>query len=307
MKKVFAINGGAGRVICALPALEKYYKKHGPNFYILAESGLDFFLGNKHLQDLAYELTTKGLFENIIKDNDLVSPEPYRDHGYYNQKRSLTEAYDFLINGATDHSDLEKPRIYLSKSEELNAIDALSRARAEQKKSKTIVFQPFGRSSSKLDDKAIVVDQSSRSLNKETYLEICANLSRDYNIIYFGEHMFEEDTNTFKVQTNLRQWSAIIEASDYFIGCDSVGQHMAYAFDKPGTVIMGSTFDKNVTYPDYFQILRKPGIDIKYNPIRIQGIDCDLADRYNDTCMDFTDKETKDLIEKIRADIKKKT
>ncbi len=59
MKKVFAINGGAGRVICALPALEKYYQINGPDFYIYSESGLDFFAGNKHLQDLTYTPETK--------------------------------------------------------------------------------------------------------------------------------------------------------------------------------------------------------------------------------------------------------
>ena len=63
MKKVFVINGGAGRVICALPALQKYYKKHGPDFYILSESGIDFYVGHPELQDLAFELNHKGLFE----------------------------------------------------------------------------------------------------------------------------------------------------------------------------------------------------------------------------------------------------
>ena len=306
MKKVFAISGGAGRVICALPALEKYQRLNGNNFYILAESGLDFFLGNKKLQNLAYDPSTKGLFENIIKPNDLITPEPYREHGYYNQIRSLTESFDFLINNTTDHSDLTKPKIYLSKAEELNALDALNRAVAEFKKKKTIVIQPFGRSSTALADNSIVLDTSSRSLNKETYLKICQSLAKDYNLIYFGEHMLPEDTNTFKIQTNLRQWAAIIEVADYFIGCDSVGQHLAYAFEKPGTVILGSTVEKNITYSNHFQILRKPNTEIVYSPIRIHTVDGEMADRFNDTCMDFTEKETKDLIDLIRQDIRKK-
>jgi ADP-heptose:LPS heptosyltransferase len=131
-------------------------------------------------------------------------------------------------------------------------------------------------------------------------------LKKDYNIIYFGEDVTIEDY-TFKIKTNIRMWSAIVEASDYFIGCDSVGQHMAYAFNKPGTVILGSTFAKNITYPDHFQIIQKQPVDIKYCPIRIcDGLDSDLANRYNDTCMDFTDAETNDIITKIKTDIKKK-
>lgn len=302
MKKVFAISGGAGRVICSLPALEKYYDKNGPNFYILAESGLDFFLGNKKLQPLAFDLNTKGLFENYIKPNDLVTPEPYREHGYYNQQRSLAESFDFLINGTTDHSDLSRPKIYLNKQEELAAIDILGQVEKEKGKKKNIVIQPFGRASSPAFN--TVVDSSSRSLTKETYFKIVKSLEKDYNMIYMGETILEDDP-AFKFQSHIRVGAAVIEASDYFIGCDSVGQHIAYSFEKPGTVIMGSTIEKNVSYNNHFQVLRKPGADITYSPIRIAGLDCELADRYNDSCMDFSEQETKDLIEQIRSHIKK--
>jgi ADP-heptose:LPS heptosyltransferase len=305
MKKVFSISGGAGRVLCSIPALEKYYKKNGNNFYIYSESGMEFFAGNKMLQDLTYTPDTKDVFENIIRPNNLVTPEPYREHGYYNQKRSLTESFDFLINETEDHSDLERPKIYLSKLEEMHAIDAIENAKKTHGKTKTIVIQPFGKSSQIVQSE--VIDSMSRSLNKATYLAILESLKKDYNIIYFGEHL-EVDDYAFKIQTNSRMWSAIIEAADYFIGCDSVGQHMAYAFNTPGTVILGSTYAKNISYPDYFQIIQKTPIDIKYFPIRInEGLDGDLANRYNDTCMDFTEKETAELIEKIRTDIKKKT
>ena len=305
MKKVFAINGGAGRVICSLPALEKHYKKHGPNFYILAESGLEFFLGNNNLQSLAFDINQKGLFEDIIKPNLLLSPEPYRENGYYNQRRSLAESFDYLINETEDHTDLEKPKIYLNKQEEITALDILSKVEKERGKKKVIVIQPFGRSSSVNFN--TVIDPSSRSLNKESYLKIVKNLEKDYNLIYFGEHQIEEDKTTMKIQANLRIWSAVIDVCNYFIGCDSVGQHMAYALDKPGTVILGSTIEKNITYEKQFQILRKPNAEIVYSPIRIAGFDCELADRYNDACMDFTDKELNELIDKIRSDIKKKT
>lgn len=305
MKKVFAIGGGAGRVICALPALQKYYKIHGPEFYILAESGLDFFAGNKELQDLAYALDSKDVFNNIIKPNQLITPEPYREHGYYNQKRSLSESFDFLINETTDHSDLERPKIFLSKLEEIHALEAINNAKASQKKSKTIVIQPFGRSATTMQEE--VIDPLSRSITKTMYLKIVESLSRDYNLIYFGEGTTVENT-TFKIQAPLRAWAAVIEAADYFIGCDSVGQHMAYAFNKPGTVILGSTFVENITYPKHFQIIQKTPVDIKYFPLRLSegSIDGDLANRYNDTCMDFTDKEINKIIDQIRADIKKK-
>lgn len=304
MKKVFVINGGAGRVICSLPALQKYYKKHGPDFYILSESGLDFFVGHPELQDLVFDLSHKGVFDNIIKPNELISLEPYREHGYYNQKKSLSESFDKLINETDDHSDLEKPKIVLSKEEEINAIDVITNVKEYHKKKKTIVFQPFGRGTI-LHKSGHTVDTSSRSLSTNDYFYISERLRKKYNVIYFGEHKFDNDMNMF-VQTHLRQWAAIIEASDYFLGIDSVGQHMAYAYDIPGTVIMGSTFAVNTSYPNYFNILEKKDVNRRYSPIRIQGIDTELANRINDSCMDFDKKELEDITNKILLNIKQK-
>jgi len=304
MKKVFVINGGAGRVICALPALQKYYKKHGPDFYILSESGIDFFVGHPELQDLAFELNHKGLFENIIKPNDLVSIEPYREHGYYNQKRSLSESFDWLINNTEDHSDLEKPKIVLSKLEEINALDAINNVKEYHGKKKTVVIQPFGRGCT-LHKSGHTIDPSSRSLSTDDYFYISEKIRKKYNLITFNELKFDNDQNMY-VDTNIRQWSAIIESADYFVGIDSVGQHMAYAFDKPGSVILGSTFAENISYPNHFNILEKKDVKRKYSPIRIHGLDGELIDRYNDTCMDFTRKELDEITNKILSHIKRK-
>jgi hypothetical protein len=304
MKKVFFVDGGAGRVICSLPAFRKYYKLHGPEFYIVSASGLEFFIGHPELQDLAFDLGHKGLFENIIKPNELITLEPYREHGYYNQKKSLTESFDKLVNNTDDHSDLEKPKIFLSKVEEINALDAINNVKEFHKKKKTVVIQPFGRGSS-LHKSGHTIDPSSRSLSTDDYFYISERIRQKYNLISFSEIKFENDRNMY-VDTNLRQWSAIIEASDYFVGVDSVGQHMAYAFDKPGSVIMGSTFPENVSYPKYFNIIEKKEFQRKYSPIRIHGLDGDLVDRYNDSCMDFTKKEIEEIANNILRHIKQK-
>ena len=77
-KKVFMVSGGAGRIICALPAFEKYLKANGPDsFYIISQSGLEFFLGTQ-FQDIAFDPGHKGLFKDIIKDNNLINLEPYQ-------------------------------------------------------------------------------------------------------------------------------------------------------------------------------------------------------------------------------------
>ena len=171
-------------------------------------------------------------------------------------------------------------------------------------------MQPFGRSARV--DNGDIVDDSSRSIEPHVYYKLVKKLSQKYNIIFMGEGEFakeveEEDTYSEKPQLpDLRTWAAIIESSDYFIGCDSVGQHIARAFDIPGTVILGSTFAENVSYPDWFQIIDDKKTEKKYSPIRICGFDNHLADRLNDRLMDFDDKEITDIYTKIVKDIKEK-
>jgi ADP-heptose:LPS heptosyltransferase len=308
MRKVIVIDGGAGRAIAAIPALEKYVRNHpGEDVRIVIFGWDNLFWGNTLLQDITYGADTKGIFDSFIKDADvIVSPEPYRVPGYFNQKLSLAEAFDKEINETNEHSDIGVPKLYLSKAEEKNAANTIADCKAIQKKQKTLVIQPYGRSA-KLD-RGDIIDESSRGLDSSSYIKLVKKLSTKYNLILFAEKNFHlaEDTYTMKIDTDLRMWSAIIDCCDYFVGCDSVGQHMARAFNKPGTVILGSTFAKNVTYPDWFNIVEKDDVLKKYSPIRICGLDNHLADRYNDKLMDFSEKEIDEIFMSIVKDIEKK-
>jgi len=306
MKKIIFINGGAGRVIASLPALEELDKR-GELAGIVCEGGMEMFLGHPTLQSKAFDVNHKGLFENLIKDNLCVSPEPYRDYEYYNLRSSLQQSFWYqILDERTDKN--RKPTLKLSKSEEMAAVDIISQVKQQQSKDKTIVIQPFGRSSQM--GAGIVYDPSTRSVEQNTFIELVGELSKDYNVVYMGEHKLNVvNVPIFQPQEHLplRIWSAIIEASDYFIGCDSVGQHIAYTFNKPGTVILGSTFGVNVTYPEYFNIIEKDAESKVYSPIRIAGFGCEEADRLNDPLMDFTDEELKNMIKNIQDHIKKTT
>lgn len=308
MKKVFYIDGGAGRVIAAIPALEKYVRNHPDEDVRILIGGWDNLLwGNQLLEPITYNPDTKGIFREFLSDADVfITPEPYRVPGYFNQKLSLAEAFDVEINGTNDHSDIGKPHLYLSKREELMAVNLIGDVAQQQGKKHTIVIQPFGRSA--VAERGVVIDDSSRSMESNNYLSLVKKLSTKYNLILFAEQnmYLPEDTYTFKTQADLRGWMSIIEAADYFVGCDSVGQHMARAFDKPGTVVIGSTYAINTTYPDWFQVYEKPGVEKTYSPIRICGLDSHVADRYNDTCIDLSDEQVNELFLKIVKDIEKK-
>lgn len=300
------IDGGAGRAIASIPALIKYTKKNN-NFRIMVNGWDNLFWGIPELHDKVFNPDQKGAFDQFFMDADkVVSPEPYRVPGYYRQEKSLAEAFDYLINETDDHSDLGLPVIKTSKNEELQAANFIRETKQQQQKQKTIVIQPFGRSMEKPQEK-VILDQSSRSINPDTYLKLVKKLSTKYNLILFAEKNFwmEEDTYTMKPEADLRMWSAFIDASDYFVGCDSVGQHMARALNKPGTIIIGSTFPVNTSYPNYFNIIEKDVPKI-YSPIRISGLESHLADRINESTVEFTDQEITDIYASIVKDIEKK-
>lgn len=307
MKKVFWIDGGAGRAIAAIPALLKFNRLNPNADWAVLVAAWDFlYWGIPELQDRTYGIDTKGVFDNVVKNSDqIITPEPYRTPAYFRQEISLAQAFDREINNTTDHSDLGLPTMIFNKQEKIVAQNTLNDLKNVQKRQKTVIFQPFGRGAK--IDRDQVLDDESRSLSKKDYIFLVRKLAQRYNMVFFGEPDFQLKDDTFaqKYTCDLRQWAALIAEADYFIGVDSVGQHMARAVGTPGTVIFGSTFPANTSYPDYFNIIENTKFK-KYSPIRIAGLDVMLSNRLNENTMNFNDKELNEIYNSIVADIERK-
>ncbi len=297
MNTTFIINGGAGRVITSLPALEKYSKLNPEDdFKVLVYGWESLFWSHPLFQNRTFSINQKGTFDQFIKNNRTVCPEPYYVYGYYNQTLSMAEAFDEVINQTDNHIDLSPPKLFVS-IQETNAIKKIIREKNKtENKSKMIVIQPYGSGMAISNDRPF--DPSHRSLDVDTYLKLIKSIeskNKDVMIFYFGEKHFKHpgddiSVNIDDVNPDLRFYLSLISQCDYFIGCDSVGQHMARALDKPGMIIMGSTSEKNVSYPDHFDIFRN-GKQPLYSPIRLSGIDCEFADRMNDGIMEFSEEQ----------------
>ena len=67
MKKAFFINGGAGRVLCSIPALEEYKKNIDPDVVIVAEAWSELFLSSPIIRDNVFNVNHKGLFEEKLE------------------------------------------------------------------------------------------------------------------------------------------------------------------------------------------------------------------------------------------------
>lgn len=301
----FFINGGAGRVICSIPAFEKFIEESPEDdFIIVCEGGMDFFKGHPTLHNRAYDVGHKGLFEQFIKDRNCITPEPYRVWEYYNQKCSLAQAFDIIINNKGVRQ-LPDPKIYINKLEMVQGANVVEEIKQVTGFDKVIVIQPFGRSVETVGD--FIIDNTSRSFQLNNVISIIDILKKEYGVIIMSEiplKLTDNDGGKFPVAQpqipNLRGWTGVIQVADHFLGCDSVGQHIAKGLGKTATVITGSTYPINISYPDDpdFDIIDVGNGKRVYSPIRI-AMD-EERDRLNDEAMELSDKQIKEVVDSIR-------
>ena len=307
-KKAYFMYGGAGRVVASIPAFEKLYEED-QDFIIVCEGGMDFYKGHPQLHELAYDHWHKNLFKDYIKDRDCITPEPYRVWEYYNQKCSIAEAYDIEINGK-GLREINKPQIRLSREELVFGKKLVDEVKEKTGKDKIVVFQPYGRAV--MHDNGMITDWSGRSFEAENAINIVKKLSHKVGVVHMAEFGVEFNKHGIKQPVampqgaNLRQWAGIIANADYFLGCDSVGQHLVHAMDKKGTVVIGSTFPVNVSYPNdnNLDILDMGQGARVYSPIRVTADE--YSDRQNDGVMGMNEKIEDIIVESVMNGIKGK-
>lgn len=275
MKKAFFINGGAGRVLCAIPALEAYKQNTDPDVVIVAEAWPELFLASSAIRDNVYSVNHKGLFEEKLKDREIISPEPYRFNAYFNQKCNLIQAFDMIINEIETIPETKSFNLEINKIDQVFAYTLVEEAKTTSGKDKVVVFQPFGSGIAKNGE--FIFDTSGRSFELVQAYEIIKKLSEHYAVIVMSDIDIPPPDKTKTTSSflprdvNLLQWMGIIKASDYFLGCDSMGQHYAHALDKPATVVIGSTCPENISYPNNknFTIIDNGKEKRRYIPMRV--------------------------------------
>ena len=306
----FYINGGIGRVLCAIPALEKYLKNNpDDDFIIFSEFAYEAFSGHPELHSRAYPVNTPHLFRDKIQHRNVKIPEPYAVWEYYNQQCNIAQAFDICINQTLD-TDLPKSSIYLSNEEKNTALSMVADMR-NKRNTPLIIFQPFGKG---ITLNAVAtptgpIDSTGRSFTVEDAAKLIKLIEHKYSILLMNEfnvnfQQFGCKHETYFVENiNLRKWFGLLHAADAFIGCDSIGQHVAHSFDKSSYVVLGSTYPENVTYVDnknftIFDFYKDKRI---YSPIRITMDE--FPDRQNEGAMLLTDDEISQIANKILNDI----
>ena len=119
-------------------------------------------------------------------------------------------------------------------------------------------------------------------------------MEKDFAVVLMSEFGIDfkdagfPDEVALPEKVTLRQWAGIIKYADVFLGCDSVGQHLAYAVDTPANVVLGATYPVNTSYPnaENFNIIDLGQMTREYDPIRISFDE--RISRKNETIMSMT-------------------
>jgi hypothetical protein len=301
MKKAFFINGGSGRVLCSIPALEHYVKNVDPTAIIVAEAWMELFLTCPTLKDNVYPIQNKNLFEDKLLDREIISPEPYRLNAYFTQKANLVQAFDMLINETNDIPKTKEFNLSLGKADQVYGYNFVNEVKTKLGREKVIVFQPFGSGAKQQGN--FIIDESGRSFEMLDIMKILEELSKYYAVILMTDMKIPSPQNQLAVaipeNVNLLQWIGTISAADYFLGCDSVGQHFANALKKPATIVIGSTFPENISYPENkdFTIIDNGKDKRKYSPIRVT---LDLfTERSNEDLMVLSEDTIKRIVKSV--------
>jgi len=304
----FNINGGAGRVLCSIPALEQYEQENpDDNFIVVVDYGTELFISHPTLHKRVYDWRHKNLFTDIIEDMNYLQPEPYHVREYYTQQCSISQAFDIAIN-KKGIRNLPPANLILTRDEDQSAKETIKNIKSDRKNKKTIVFQPFGRGSD-LEPDRVNLDPYGKSFSINDAVKIINKLQEKYTVIVMVEKQLDfnelgcKDVPAQIPNLNLRQWAGIIKHADYFLGCDSVGQHIAHSMNKKSTVILGSTFAINVTYPEYktFDIIDFGEGKKMYSPLRM----CydEVADINNERLMDLDNDKLLLIVDSVSKNI----
>ena len=299
MKKSFFINGGAGRVLCSIPALEYYKENVDSDVIIVSEAWNELFLTSPSLRHNVWPANSKGLWEKL-RETEIISTEPYRLNAYFNQKVNLIQAFDMIINNLSEIPETKAINLEINKVDQIYGHNLVTQVKQQTHKKKVVVFQPLG--SGAKQEGNFIYDDSGRSFEIRDIFRIVEELSKHYAVILMTNIQIPTDKQMGAVipnGTNLLQWMGIINASDYFLGCDSMGQHYAHALKKPATVVIGSTYPENISYPDNknFNIIDLGKNKRKYMPFRVTH---DFAlERDNEDLMIFDDTIFKEIIKSV--------
>ncbi len=239
MKKscVLQGEGGIGKQI-ASTALVLELKKRYEKVYVFSPYP-DLFWG---IADRSFTFEVPYGYQDYFDNaDDVFYPSPYRDNEFRKHNINLCKAYfrccGFEYNG-------EMPKLILKSAE-------IELAKKIKKDIGTFVLVQFHGGVSPYNPNQ---PQSQPKIIKNFPMELAekltAKIKEKYKCQVVNFHLPNENgvKGTLEINLPYRQWFALMQEAETFIGIDSTLQHAAAAIGKQGVVLWGGTDPKMYGY-----------------------------------------------------------
>lgn len=239
-KLAVMVDGGLGRVICAIPALQQLADK----FELLVVSGgwLEAYKGSG-LNVLPMNLPNQA---DLLDGYRVIKPEPYWELSYRSGEHNLVEAFYLALYMDLPESDLPFKT-------DTRSVGSLIKAPKP-----ALMFQPFGSGGA--------ADQ--RSMYKSEIDAVVEKYKKEYSIFLVGcpdDMGYDKKDVTFVKDLKKAAFIRFVQECTLFVGCDSSGLHIAAAAGVPHIVYLGPT--SGVKYYDKTsKIIRKGYEGMRTNP-----------------------------------------
>lgn len=272
--KLVNVDGGIGRCVCFTGALKKLAETNE----VWVVSPWPEVFENLDFIKKVYHTNHKYLFEDIVIKCDYINIEPYHNHRFYTQELHLIQAINLLLNGSDEFIN---PILQITREEKQFAKDFVKEYRQQGKK--IIAYQPFGSGAISLNENEEIFDKSNKSLTGDlaSGFPVQYNTEAWINMTHIPSERFPRLSSTplgepYKSgliqppQMNLRQFIALVEECDFYVGVDSSVIHIAKAFNKKGVQLFGGTDPRNFAYEDNPIVCMK-GFPFERIPLRFNS------------------------------------
>lgn len=219
------MSGGLGRVVSALPAL------NASNQLVITEGWDELYTMTK----LTRIESSSAFIGEALKNEDVITPEPYHTIDYRHGKMNLVESFNSLLGVVgTDYGLYPNP---------LNVQHWIKHF-GEQTTQPIVVIQPTTSNFVK----------SMSEQNVKNCIKSCHELG--YFPVIVGDSVPYNHDAYILSGTSVTDFVSIIAIGAYFIGGDSSGLHIARALGKTGILFLTST--SGIKFYDGFIEFRHP-------------------------------------------------
>lgn len=256
MNKIIHVDGGIGRVIASIPALEALVQVE-PFTHILTPYPELFYNSPmiKQANLVPNNISNWAFWENYVEYGNYIKPEPYHNHLFYNGHLDLGHAFYRILldtyigeeDGVPGWKDLwTGPNLYLSDNEKVTAKAIRANALKAKNANKLVVMQAFG-SQAKLEGSQ-VVDHSGRSLSTSQTEYILNKLAPHKIAVIFRGHLTMNHPIVQVEAEGVRTSVMCASVADAVVSVDTATLHFGAALRKPLVQLFGPTSAKQYGY-----------------------------------------------------------